>query len=77
MISQSTQSFIYRYKEKKLCILLFWLSERQTIFFFFNFPVNLLNNPNLDDSETVFVRASFSNIRGTAAGEKKTKLLKP
>lgn len=42
-------------------------------FFFFNFPVNLLNNPNLDGSETVFVRASFSDIEGTAAGGKKDK----
>lgn len=73
MTSQSSQSFIYRDREKKLCILLLWLSEREH---FFNFPANLLNNPNLDGSESIFLRASFRDIRGTAAREKKTKLFK-
>lgn len=39
--------------------------------FFFNFLANLLNSPNLDGSESIFLTASFRDIRGTAAREKK------
>lgn len=43
---------------------------------FFNFPPNLSNNLNLDGSESIFLTASFRDIKGTVSREKETKLSK-
>lgn len=60
---------IHTEKEKRLYILSLWLSERERVIFVF--PAKLLNNPNLDGSENILLTASFRDIRGTAAREKK------
>lgn len=48
----------------------------ESAYIFFKFPANLLNNPNLDSSESIFLTPSFRDVRGTAAREKQIKLLK-